>query len=107
MYQVGDKLRIRQWDDMKAEFGESRIGSIQCAAGFISDMKPLCGEDFTVASIKIKSFGREYHSAERTEYLSCALIRGYWAISEDMLEPREDDSQIDVADDIEIAKLFS
>lgn len=47
---VGDRLRIREWDDMAAEFG-IRDGEIQCDATFIPEMKELCGMPFTVKDI--------------------------------------------------------
>jgi hypothetical protein len=107
MYQVGDKLRIRQWDDMKAEFGVDERNTILCGGSFVREMRPLCGQDFTVSSAeKAQSYsGMKYRSVEQiegTDILTC----GYWTISDDMLEPREEDAPIFVADDAALADLL-
>lgn len=42
-FKVGELVRIRQWDDMKKEFGT--VGtSILCLPNFVKEMKPLCGK---------------------------------------------------------------
>ena len=51
-FQVGQRVRIRQWDDMLSEFGSNSAGSILCAAIFVSDMKYLCGREFTIEKIR-------------------------------------------------------
>ena len=45
---IGDIVRVRQWDDMAAEFGIDRYGDIQCPRGFLRDMDGLCGQMFNV-----------------------------------------------------------
>ena len=47
----GDRLRIRLWEDMEAEFGLDDDGYIPCELFFAPEMKCLCGREFTVASI--------------------------------------------------------
>lgn len=47
--EIGDKLRIREWDDMKNEFGEDGLGRIRTRARFLPKMIELCGSPFTVA----------------------------------------------------------
>ena len=47
---IGDKVKIRQWDDMKAEFGVEK-DYILCSFGFLEFMRPLCGMDFEVERI--------------------------------------------------------
>lgn len=52
---VGDRVKIREWDDMEAEY--KRISPIQdwirtpCVA-FVSEMESLCGKEFTVRAVE-------------------------------------------------------
>lgn len=46
-YKVGDKVRVREWDDMAKEFGSNEV-MILCTCSFIDCIKPLCGKVFTV-----------------------------------------------------------
>ena len=88
---VGEKVRIRQWDDMAEEFGLNAIG-IPCASSFVNDMKYLCGREFTVTDVlntgRINKYGDKY-----------CLVRGCttaYTISSDMVEP------VDIADSANI-----
>lgn len=47
---VGDRVIIREWDDMKNEFGLTSSGSIDCARHFIPDVEYLCGAIGTVTN---------------------------------------------------------
>jgi hypothetical protein len=78
-FQIGDKLRIRQWDDMVKEFGINENGNIPCTFVFTKQMKILCGQPFTVSSIA-KSFDRSKYKSEEELSLDAN-------ISSDMLEP--------------------
>lgn len=48
--EVGDRIIIRNWDDMKNEFGLTYFGNIDCARHFTLDMEYLCGAIGTVTS---------------------------------------------------------
>ena len=48
---VGDRLRIRDWDDMVSEFGLNDSGVIPCVFGFTNMMRSLCGIEFTVQGV--------------------------------------------------------
>lgn len=50
MFKEGDKVRIRQWDDMAREFGYDG-DEIDCNCAFIKSMRPLCGMEFTINSV--------------------------------------------------------
>lgn len=77
---VGDRLRIREWDDMEREFGVHAAGWIRCKNVFAPQMRPLCGAQFTVAEIESCGSGScIYHSVEGVE--------NPYFISADMLEP--------------------
>lgn len=60
-FQVGDIVRIREWDDMEDEFGVDSYGSIRCNGNFIADMRYLCGLESKIVSmdnVRIFSSGR-------------------------------------------------
>ena len=48
---IGDTVRVRQWDDMKNEFGTDQNGNINSAFLFAQDAIKLCGKHFTVTEI--------------------------------------------------------
>ena len=47
-FKKGDKVRIRQWEDMEKEFGLDDDGDIDCHYSFTKEMKNLCGLTATV-----------------------------------------------------------
>lgn len=72
----GDYVRIRQWDDMEAEFGLDTHGSIACPLVFVEEMKNLCGMVFLVKT------------KPQDEHRAVTLEDGpFWNISPAMLEP--------------------
>lgn len=87
---VGDILRIKDWDDMEAEFGLTRSGSIMCQCGFLPEMKYLCGKVFTVKSIEPGYL----RSVEGYEIYGLGRI---WGVSSDMVEPLS--FSVDTADE--------
>lgn len=50
-FKAGDKVRIRQWDDMTKEFGLDGRGYVNCKGAFTIDMKDLCGKEFVIKSV--------------------------------------------------------
>lgn len=53
-YKVGDKVRVRQWDDMVKEYGfidsvERDIYIPDCT--FVNSMKKFCGSVVTISNI--------------------------------------------------------
>ena len=53
MFKVGERVRIRQWDDMEREFGLDPFGDIDCRPFFTRDMEGegLCGRTATIVTI--------------------------------------------------------
>lgn len=83
---VGDRLRVRQWDDMEEEFGLDSDGNIPCMFVFMKVMRKYCGMVFTVKHI----VGKEYFPEEEDLF-------GYrYSFSADMLE--YDKSAFDIAE---------
>lgn len=52
-YQIGDRVTIRQWDDMKSEFGLNRFGDIKVPkACFTESMRKYCGKTLTIVDVR-------------------------------------------------------
>ena len=47
-FKVGDRVVVRDWDDMIEEYGATEGGSILCLFGFTDTMRHLCGRTATV-----------------------------------------------------------
>lgn len=89
-FKVGDRVRIRQWDDMAKEFGTNGYGNIKCCPGFTKEMRQLCGKKATISSIG-EFFSKSVHLKD---FENCEGIETKWYYSTDMLEPVEDDTEI-------------
>lgn len=73
-FKIGDKVRVREWDDMAKECGSSKV-MIFCTCSFVDCMKPLCGKVFTVIETNgTCSYGLDGEASG-------------WAFSDDMLYP--------------------
>ena len=79
-FKVGDRVIIRDWDDMEKEFGLNSLGSIKCKCGFTADMKKLCGK---VA--QIKSFDKFDNRVVRLEFENFTKDT-YFSFSTDMIK---------------------
>ena len=91
MFQPGDHVRFRQWDDIAEEFGVSGT-SILCPCGFTRDMRPLCGCDVIIESV--------HHTGlvfldEYGKHLAKTLTGSNWSYSVEMFEKCTDTMAID------------
>lgn len=50
-YNVGDRVTIRQWDDMAAEFGLNVFGGIKVPKTFTMYMKKYCGQTLPIVHV--------------------------------------------------------
>lgn len=50
-YKVGDKVRVRAWDDMEKEFGLNASGDIKCRCWFTRGMRDSCGKIVQIESV--------------------------------------------------------
>lgn len=79
-FKVGDRVKVREWDDMKKEFGLDNDGDIACGISFVMEMKEFCGKTMTV--VNVCEDGKQSY-----------FLRGGdgWKFSDDMLEeaPKE------------------
>ena len=51
-YNLGDKVTIRQWEDMESEFGLNELGNIKAPKFFTESMKKYCGQTLSIVHIK-------------------------------------------------------
>lgn len=51
-YNVGDKVTIRQWDDMESEFGLNEFGNIRVPNAFTESMKQYCGQTLSIIHVR-------------------------------------------------------
>ena len=57
VFKVGDRVCIRNWDDMEKEFGLDKSGDIKVKYCFTKDMRHLCGRMATIISITKSDYG--------------------------------------------------
>lgn len=85
---IGERYRIRSWDDMVDEFGLDRDGDIELRNNdffygyFYDEMRYLCGKAFTVRSVS--------PNLESFEDVERRHDRYKWHIVPQMLEPMPD-----------------
>ena len=69
------KVKIREWDDMKEEFGLIH-NTIECNGGFVPEMRTLCGKEVEIIfDDKVLDEWKETYTGSE------------WVISQDMVEP--------------------
>lgn len=74
-FKVGDKVRVRQWDDMEKEFGVFPWGTIKVKCGFTTEMRQYCDKVVTITSISSNGYRIQEDGGE-------------WYYSDDMFEPQ-------------------
>lgn len=82
-FKVGDKVRIRQWDDMAEEFGMDGTDYIQTLEGFVELMRPLCGKKAKIGSIHGERVSLE-------DFEDCEGLDTDFSYSMDMIEHVEE-----------------
>lgn len=85
MFKVGDRVRIRDWDDMERQYGLNMNGSIKGPIDVFSEsMKEYCGKCFVISDIvDNRVLLRDFNGKE----LSVAYSFYNW-----MLEPAEENT---------------
>ena len=82
--EIGDKLRIREWDDMAEEFGKDGLGRIRTRARFLPKMRELCGSPFTVADKRNYYADVWMYTSSEDDYET--INHSTFLITSDMLE---------------------
>lgn len=54
-FKVGDRIVVKEWNDMVEEFGVNKRGVIEAHGGFYEEMRELCGKTGTIKGINEKS----------------------------------------------------
>lgn len=86
-FKVGDKVRIRQWDDMAEEFGMGGTKYIQTSEVFVVIMRPLCGKKAKIKAIRGKRVSLE-------DFEDCEGLNTDFSYSTDMLEHVEEEKKM-------------
>ena len=50
-YKVGDKVKVRQWENLKSQYETDEYGDICHGAMFIQEMKEYCGKEFVIEQV--------------------------------------------------------
>lgn len=82
-FKVGDRVRVRAWDDMLREFGMKSNGDIACQFTFTGDMRRFCGKVGTITTAR-PSNGLYYLAIDGEKYAPAD-----YCFSNDMLEAVE------------------
>ena len=82
-FKVGDKVRVREWDDMVEKYGV-KYGTIQVPWLFTEDMRKYCGCVVTIKEVVEKPGYRSYYFIEEDNKKHPF---DNWKFSEEMLEP--------------------
>jgi len=78
-FKVGDRIAIREWDDMAEEFTVDGYGDIDCGSYFfVSKMKSLCGNEYVIEEmfedeLLLAGFHAPYG-------VTCNMIRHVWDV---------------------------
>ena len=84
---IGDIVRIREWEDMEEVFGLSPIGDIETKfLPFTKFMKPLCGKELKIQRVN-NAFGLLFY------FLEDENVIYKWGFTEEMFE-RESEEYI-------------
>jgi hypothetical protein len=90
-FEVGDRVRIRDWNDMAADFFVDDDGDISFEADpvspyFIGDMQYLCGETGEVYDVQYNAYGDGIDEV-RIRLDDDDVLIDEWEISNLMIEP--------------------
>lgn len=95
-FHVGQRVRIKEWDDMKEEF-EVWGSTIQCLYGFTEDMRYLCSTEIVISEIQNEpdsdTADRVFFEDWPDKVLRYDAVRSHpnnWSFSTHMIEPVED-----------------
>lgn len=50
-FQPGDRVRVRQWDDMEREYGGGGMLGLDVPLLFVREMEQYCGREFIVTDV--------------------------------------------------------
>ncbi len=85
MYEVGQKVRVKSWEQMEREYGISSYGNIKTPSFFTREMNCFCGMIFTIKNVRSGSFRVTYDLETNDKELNYKITHYYW--DEEMLAP--------------------
>ena len=95
---VGDRVRIREWDDMAAEYiveEEGRRIAPPSGICFVLDMKKYCGKEATISKISVswaRSYAQVMFESEGTNWDT-------WNFTNEMIELIDDTPPYEITDE--------
>ena len=97
-FKVGDRVVVRDWDDMAKEYGTyAGSGTIKCPNGFTVTMKHLCGRTATVTHVNGTSISVDFDDKSGDVY---------WSYTKCMFNPidanKSDDGKIHEGDTVKV-----
>lgn len=104
LVKVGDVVQFKTIEDIFEEFGGYNEYDVidgdesGLHAGFNKDMEHMCGEVFTIRSITDSLNYYAFHSVENIE-AAPSRVSGYWIISDSMIKPYDEPSEVSVHED--------
>ncbi len=110
-FKVGDIVRVRQWDDMKEEFGIDEYGGITCnKVHFVDGMRKLCGKKAVVSDIIDYRIDLDFIDDVESQYwvFSAGMIEKVNGDNEPVKEPDiKEGDRIVVTDDGKLYTTYS
>lgn len=85
MYKVGQKVKVKSWEQMEREYGLNFNGNINTPSLFTREMSWFCEMIFTIKNVKSGSFRVTYDLETNNKELNDEITYYYW--DEEMLEP--------------------
>ncbi len=85
MFKIGDRVIVREWNDMAEEFGTTLMGNIKTEELFIEDMRPLCGAHGVVMDVYSVGVMIEFDERDMN------LLAEQFCITKDMIKIEEFD----------------
>lgn len=79
-YKVGDRVKVKSWEEMKAKYGLNAFGSIDVRGSFPITMKPFCGKEYTIYAMDKECYR--------------LLDAGRWRFTDEMLDPVTNRSEV-------------
>lgn len=86
-HKVGDWVRIRQWDDMEAEYGMDVYGNILVPLTFTDTMREFCGHWGRITRVYECSYDIKFLFAPSGWSWNDEMMLNNWSWNDEMLEP--------------------
>ena len=83
MYKVGQKVRVKSWEQMEKEDGLNSCGSIKTPSSFTREMNWFCGMIFTIKNVRSGIFRVTNDLETNNKELNDEIKHYYW--DEEML----------------------